>query len=221
MRPFLAVLPLALLACEKQPAFIKVKVPQDSMHSVRMDPVLPPFVKKGDTLQLRASAFQADKSYLGPAKQVKWSSSDPAVALVSLDGLVTIVSSGKAEISAETVGYDAAHTAKIGVEAIILDKIEVVPPPEIQEGNKFHMGEILMFTAKVTNDRGGEVSLADLERSGQKLHWKNVGWAATIAINGEVEGRAIGEGQLLAEAGELSGRLKIEVLDWKPEKKRR
>ena len=43
-----------------------------------------------------------------------------------------------------------------------------------------------------------------------------------LAVNGEAEGRAIGEGQIVAEAGEISGRIKIEVLDWKkPERKRR
>ena len=49
----LAVVTTALVACEKQPAYIKVKVPQDSLHSVRMDPVLPPFTARGDTIKLR------------------------------------------------------------------------------------------------------------------------------------------------------------------------
>lgn len=213
MRPvawiLLAALP-ALFACEKQPAYIKVKVPQSSLHSVRMDPVLPPFTKKGDTIKLRASAFYKDDSYMGPPKRVKWSSTDPSVATVGLDGLVTIVSSGDTQVRAMTVGGEKVLEAGLAVKAVIIEKIKIIPPENLVDGHSIHMGDIVKFSAKVLNDRDQVVPDA-------KVKWRNSGWAATVAVDGEVEGRAIGEGQLVAESGPAVDRFTLKVLDWRKE----
>ena len=82
------LLTLALAACEKQPERIRVKLPKEAVQSVKMEPQLPVFEKKGDTIHLRASAFEKGDVYMGPAK-VKWTVADPSVASVNYEGLVT------------------------------------------------------------------------------------------------------------------------------------
>jgi hypothetical protein len=217
-RSVLSLAPLALaglIGCEKQPHEIKVKAPQASVHSVRADPVLAPFERKGDTIKLRTSAFAEDGSYMGTPKAVKWSSTDESVATVAPDGLVTIVASGKTEIVAKTEGYEKVLEGRLPVSAVIIDKVEIVPPAEgFVNGNQFHLGEFVKLDAKVYDDRGNVIPDA-------KVTWRNLGWAATVAVNGEIEARAIGKGQIMAEAGPHSAKFEIEVLDWKKPSKRR
>jgi hypothetical protein len=197
---------LLLIACEKQPASIRVKMPRDALQSVKMDPVVPPFEKKNETLQLRASAFDKDGVFMGPAK-VTWSSSDPSVAVVNTDGLVTIVSSGRSEIKASGSGYEKALDATLAVRAVIVDKVRIVSP-DGTEHPKIHLGETMQFKAEVLDDRGNAVPDA-------KVKWRTSDYAATVSMTGELEGRAIGDTQLIAEAGPKNTRMEILVLDWK------
>jgi hypothetical protein len=203
---------VALIACEKQPATIKVKMPRDAIQSVKMDPVVPPFEHKNDTIQLRASAFDKDGAFMGPAK-VSWSSSDPSVAVINTDGLVTIVSSGKAEIKASGVGYEKPLDGTLALRASIIDKVKIVPP----EGGvppKIHLGETMQFKAEVLDDRGNVIPDA-------KVKWRTSDYAATVTMTGELEGRAIGDTQLILEAGPKLARMDILVLDWKKGAKQR
>src|SRR5262249_54576140 len=125
---FSLLLALALLAaCEKQPASIKVKGPRDAVESVKMNPTFAPFEQKGDTIKLRASAFDADGAFMGAA-HVKWDSSDRSTATVDQMGLVTILSSGEVEIKATSVGYDKELTASLPLKAVITAKVKIVPP---------------------------------------------------------------------------------------------
>ncbi len=204
---------VAVVGCKKEPAQIRIKVPQASYASVRMDPKLPPFERKRDTLKLRASSFYKDDSYMGTAK-VKWSSSDPSVATVSLDGLVEIVSSGETMIKATTTELEKPLEATFPIKAVIIDKIEIVPPDDLGENNSLHLGETKQFTAKVYNDRGAVIE-------GAKVKWRCSDYAATVTMTGELEGRAIGDTQVIAEAGPALTRFNVNVLDWKKEKKKR
>lgn len=201
-------------ACEKHPKYIKVKAPQASMHSIRMDPVLPAFTKKGDTIKLRASAFYKDDSYMGPPKKVKWTSSDSSVATVSLDGLVTIISSGATKIAATTKAGDKTIDAHLDIKAVIIARVEVIPPEDLGENNSIHMGDEVKFTAKVYNDRGDVIPDA-------KVKWRTSDYAATVGPDGTVEGRSLGDTQVIAEAGQHHKRFVINVLDWRKTKKKK
>jgi hypothetical protein len=194
-----------LVGCEKQPASIKVKLPRDAVQSVKMDPIVPPFEKKGDTMQLRASAFDKDGVFVGPAK-VSWSSSDPSSFVVNSDGLISVMASGKAEIKASGVGYDQPLEGTLSVRAVIIDKVRIVSPAEGEQ--KIHLGETLLYKAEVLDDRGHVIPDA-------KVKWRTTNFAATVAVNGELEGRAIGDTQLVAEAGAKTARINVAVLDWK------
>lgn len=201
----LVLVGLTAAACEKQPASIKVKGPRDALESVKMNPTFPPFEKKGDTIKLRASAFDESGAFMGAAN-VKWDSSDRSTATVDQAGLVTILSSGKVDITATSVGYEKELTASLPLQAVITDKLRIVPPEGLQK-MEVHLGEVLQFKAEVLDDRGAVIPDA-------KVRWRSSSFAVTVTDGGEVEGRAIGNAQLVAESGPATARLEVEVLDW-------
>lgn len=207
MRPLPVLLAIGVLAsaCEKQPASIKVKLPRDSIQSTKTEPQLPPFTRKGDTIKLRASSFDAKDVYMGPAV-VKWTSSDPTVATVNGDGLVTILSSGEATIKATSTGYEKTLEDGFKVTAVIIGSVKIVPPEP--GADKIHLGETKKFTAEVLDDRGNPIQ-------GAKVRWRTSDYAATVTGDGEVEGRAMGDTQLVVEADSKTARFQIVVLDWK------
>ncbi|MCC7382918.1 MAG: Ig-like domain-containing protein [Deltaproteobacteria bacterium] len=203
--PFLwmGVLLIALTGCEKQPAKIRVKLPRDAVQSVKMDPVLPPFTKKGESITLRASAFDKDDVYMGPAK-VKWSVQDGTVAAVNYEGSVTILSSGDTKVIATSEGYEQTLTAELPIKAVIVEQVKISGPPE----NKLHLGDTLQLAAQAIDDRGNPIADA-------KIEWRTSDYAATVSPTGEVEGRAIGDTQVIAEADGKVARYEVIVLDWK------
>lgn len=197
------LLTLALAACEKQPERIRVKLPKEAVQSVKMEPQLPVFEKKGDTIHLRASAFEKGDVYMGPAK-VKWTVADSSVASVNYEGLVTVLSSGETKVVATTEGYEKVLTAELPIKVVIIDKVKIVAPGEA----KVHLGETIQLKAEVYDDRGKLIPDA-------KVSWRTSDYAATVSVTGEVEGRAIGDTQVIAESGNKSDRFNIDVLDWK------
>lgn len=206
-RALRSLLPIFLLlgaaACEKQPAYIKVKGPRDAVESVKMEPSFPVFEKKGDTLKLRASAFDKDGVFMGQAR-VKWDSSDRTVATVDATGLVTVLSSGEATIKATGEGYEVPLDAALSIKASIIGKVRIVP----EEGKKqLHLGQTKQLKAEVLDDRGNVIP-------GAKQRWRSSSFAATVTDTGELEGRAIGNTTLTVEAGGFTDRLEYEVLDW-------
>jgi hypothetical protein len=212
----ITTLAAGLLGCEVHPTAIKVRPPQGSFTSVREEPVLPKFERKGDTIKLRASAYDKKGQYMGPAKGARWSTTDGTVATVGLDGLVEITGSGTTKIVA-TGKYDGkALSHGLTVNAVIIAKVEIEPPAEgLVDENGLHMGETVKFVAKVYNDKGEVIPDA-------KAKWRTSSYAATVGIDGTVEGRAIGEAQLVVEAGNHNARFSLRVLDWKkPARKRR
>lgn len=190
-------------ACEKQPAKIRIKLPREAVQSVKMEPVLPPFEKKGDTIKLRASAFDKGDVYMGTAN-VKWSVADSSVASVNYEGVVTILSSGETKVIAEGQGYEQKLTAELPIKAVIIEKIKIVAP---EGGDKLHLGETKQYKAEVLDDRGNVVPDA-------KVTWRTSDFAATVTVTGEVEGRAMGDTQIVAEVGALNDRYTVVILDW-------
>lgn len=206
----------ALVAgCEAEPVKIVIKGPKDAVESTKMKPQIAPFGKKGDTYALRASAFDKKGRYMGSAK-VEWKSSNTEVATVSQSGVVTILSSGKFKVSAESVGYKTSFSDTISMSAVIVDTIRIADPkPEKGKPLIMPIGEIKKFVAEVLNDRGEVIP-------GAKVEWNSSSWAATVTPTGEVEARAIGNTTISAEAknGETA-RIDLSVEDWANKKKRR
>ena len=212
----ITTLAVGLLGCEVHPTSIKVRPPQGSFTSVRDEPVLPKFERKGDTIKLRASAYDKKGQYMGPAKGARWSTTDGTVATVGLDGLVEITGSGTAKIVA-TGKYDGKELSHgLDVNAVIISKVEIEPPTEgLVDKDGLHMGESVKFVSKVYDDKGKVIEDA-------KVKWRTSSFAATVGVDGTVEGRAIGEAQLVLESGSHNARFSLRVLDWKkPTRKRR
>lgn len=199
---------LVLVACTAEPAEIRVKGPRDALESVNMVPKFAPFEKKGDTIKLRASAFGSNGAFMGPAK-VRWSSSDPSVATVNQLGLVTVLSSGTAEITAKTEGYSKTLEAGLEISASIVGGIRKVSP-EVDKAEVLDipMGKEIQFKAEVLDDHGEVMPEA-------KIRWSTSNWAATVTPAGLVEGRAMGTVQITAEnkKGDTV-RWEAKVIDW-------
>lgn len=209
---------LVVSACEKVPSEIRIKGPLDAVESLqkRKDAktVFPTFENKGDTIKLRVSSFDDRGVYMGVAP-VKWDSTDRTVASIDQSGVVTILGSGKSVIKARTTKLEKELSAEVPIEAVIVDKIRWVDPPESEAPIEMPMGEIKNFKAEVLDDRGNVIEDA-------KIDWNASSWAVTVTPTGEVEARAIGSATLTAEAknGERV-RHDISVVDWVKKKKRR
>jgi hypothetical protein len=200
----LSVLAALSLACEKEPASIKVKGPRDAVESTKMEPSFAPFEKKGDTIRLRASAFDKDGVFMGAAV-VQWDSSNREVATVDSTGLVTILGSGEAQIKATTTNTKVPLEGSLPIKASIIDKVKIVLPEGASK--KIHLGDVVQWKADVLDDRGNVIP-------GAKSRWRSSSYAATVTDSGEVEGRALGTATIFVNAGPASDRVDIEVLDW-------
>jgi uncharacterized protein YjdB len=211
----LLLLALALTGCSREPKSIRIKGPRDAVESTKMTPQFAPFEKKGDTIQLRASGFDDQDRYIATIP-VKWDSSDREVATVSQTGVVTFLSTGKVKISAQSTETETPLEASIDLEAIIVKDIRLVDPPKEQQvGYKLPMGEIRQLKAEVLDDRGEVIPDA-------KIEWRVSSYAVTVTPTGEMEARAIGTAQVVAEAENgSSARLDVEVTDWEKKKKSR
>lgn len=207
---------LVLSGCEKHPSSIKVKGPRDAVESTKADPQFAPFEKQGDTIKLRASAFDDKGTFMGNAKNVKWDSSDRTVATVNQEGLVTILSSGKTSIEAVAMADGKELRDALPISAVIISDIRIVDPvPEPNKSLELALGEIKNFKAEVIDDRGNVIPDASIE-------WRSSSFAATVTPDGEVEGRAIGTTQITAETKTgKTARIDLMVEDWKKPARRR
>ena len=204
--PWLWGLMTALSACKAEPASIRVKGPRDAVESVKMDPKFAPFTKKGETIKLRASSFDKEGVYMGPA-QVRWDSSDRTVATVDHQGVVTILSSGEVDVIAKTEGLKSELEGKLSLAAEIVSDVRLANPKE--DSIELALGEIRQLEAQAIDDRGRPMKDA-------KLYWESSSFAATVTPTGELEGRAIGTTQISVEDREgHSDRLDVNVVDWK------
>ncbi|MBK8010676.1 MAG: Ig-like domain-containing protein [Deltaproteobacteria bacterium] len=242
IREALLVLALAwTAACSPKIAEIQIKGPPSSVSSSRLAPeatavlgsLFPVFEKPGETLQLRVSAFNRDGAYLG-STPVEWKSSDLSVATVSADGLVTVQSSGTFIVSATTTDLEPTLSASLSLRAVIVGSVRIAGQDaelggkaSLQRGSdgahtnrlkadrartqplELALGETVSLRAEVLNDRDEVIEDA-------KVRWRSTGYAVSVTPEGEVEGRAIGNTQLVAEAKGQTARIDVRVVDWRP-----
>lgn len=108
-------------ANDKITAVCEVKVP---IHTtgIELEPTEIVGLRKGDTEKLTVSFKPANTE---DSKEVKWTSSDPTVASVNNDGVVTGLAKGKATITVTTV--DGKHTAScvVTVKEVPIDPNKV------------------------------------------------------------------------------------------------
>ena len=169
---------------------------------------LPVLERRGETLKLRALAFDAEGRFLREAA-VRWQSVDPSVATVDASGVLTAQSSGQTQVVAVLDKSDPPRRASIDVRALIIGDIKIVrPQPVGGRSLTLPMGRYLRFEAEVRNDQGRVVREAD-------VRWESTTWAATIGMNGEAEGRALGRTHIIARtANGVSDKVELHITDW-------
>ena len=205
---------ILLCACESGPDSIKIKGPRDALDMGKEASLFPVYERKGDTVQLRVSAFDKKGRFQG-AVPVKWDSSDRTVATVSQEGVVTFLSSGDVKVTATTQD-EKKLTAAVPLKAVIVKDIRIIEP-KVEKGAMLEipMGETMQFKAEVLDDRGNVIEDA-------KIKWNSTSYAATVTITGEMEGRSMGKTQIEAEASNgATARVNVDVGDWKKKKRRR
>jgi hypothetical protein len=92
----------------------------------------PPTLKVGQTAQFSATGNYADNSTQDLTSQVQWSSSNPAVASVDANGVVTAKGSGTATITATTGGKQGQST--VTVSETVFTGVQPAPAPASRPG---------------------------------------------------------------------------------------
>lgn len=149
-------------------------------------------IKKGTTAQLKVIYNPDDTT---DSKEVTWKSSNPSVAEVDKNGLVTAIADGTAVITA-TVGTKSA-AYDIEVKEVKLVSIS------IKESTTIHRGEDETLTVTYNP--------ADTTDS------KNVTWSSSdetivkVDANGKVTALGLGEANVTAEVGNFKALCKVTV----------
>lgn len=172
---------LALLAsCEKQKiAVTSVSVSPDKAELVA-----------GRTTQVTATVQPANAT----EKTIQWSSSNPSVATVSDNGLVTAIAGGSATITAKAGDKQASCTVTVTVPvaSVTLDKTELT----LIQGNS----EMLAAT----------VSPSDA--TDKTIFWESSDTSvATVDQNGNITAVKAGKSIITAKAGGLSATCTVTV----------
>ena len=148
-----------------------------------------------DRLDLTVDRSETLKAVITPADAsqiVRWSSSDPATAIVSDDGTVTGIAPGNAVITATTAdGTDLSAQCSVNVSPVLVTSITVTPSSLV-----LHPGETGTLTAAVLPANAGNRS----------VEWTSGNPSvATVNADGLVEAKAVGTAVITATATDGSG----------------
>ncbi len=147
------------------------------------------FSALGESGTLRATVLDQYEAVL-PDAPLAWASTDPSVAAVSGDGVVTAMGAGSALV--EVTSGSAAAQARITVTQVP-EAIEVVPSPIALSGP----GDTLRVVA-VVRDAGGH------EVPGQAVTWTSGDEAVlTVDVEGLLSAVSVGTTTLSAASGDL------------------
>jgi uncharacterized protein YjdB len=161
--------------------------PPAAVASVTLAPEAP-VILVGQTVQLVATVLDERRSRL--ERPIAWSSSDPAVARVDQQGLVTGVGKGSATIAAGANGKSASVRVTVNE-----------PPPQVvpvasvvlnAATRSIRVGETTTWTA-AARDRSGN-TLAD-----RRVTWSSSDPRVATVSNGVITGLAPGRAEIAAE----------------------
>ena len=150
----------------------------------------------GETALLTATATDSGGSAISDPV-VNWSSSDPGVATVNHEGLVTAVSNGTATITATLDGASAFATVTVSA----IDRIDVLPVSALLAS----AGETVQLTATAYDANDQEIPDAEIT-------WSSSDPAvATVDPIGLVTAVANGTATITAAAGDVSMDIEVSV----------
>lgn len=109
-----------------------------------------PDMEVGETLRLRATAEDAAGNEL-PARDVRWSTDAPQVAMVSMSGEVTAISQGTATITASIEGKRGSARVSVESNAAKISIASISPDPMVEGQSVVITGQ--GFDAVATNNR--------------------------------------------------------------------
>ena len=111
-------------------AYLQIDSPSDVLSSV------------GEVVQLDATAYSSSSATVTPV-QYSWSSSDPAIATVNSNGLVTAVSAGSVTIHASAAGFDVSVQLDVSIPTVVsTGNDENVPDAEGQPDSNDEVTEV-------------------------------------------------------------------------------
>ena len=152
----------------------------------------------GATVQLSATVRDQNNNPM-TGQTVTWSSANTAVATVSGNGLVTAVSNGTSQITAQS--GSASGTANITVAEPVPTRIAITPSSHTLES----IGATVQLTATVRDQRNNVMS-------GQTITWSSGDeTVATVDGNGLVTAVSNGMAEITAKSGGLSSGADISV----------
>ena len=168
--------------------------------SVSVGPAEATMTALGDIVRLTATAFDANGRAVKDA-EFFWESSDDAVATVDGSGLVTAVDNGTATIMASTGG--ARGTSVVTVTVVVVPGWVVATPPRAT----LFVGDTVRLSAEVRDASGNAIEDAEVVWS------SGTESVATVNQEGLVRAVATGEAIVMAEAEEVSDRVRVTVVE--------
>lgn len=169
-----------------------------SFRAIGIDPAgneSRPLTRVGETLRFTAGGIDAD-GFRVLIEDAQWSSSNERVFTVDQRGLVTAVSSGRAELRAKYQKF--ADMVPVVVKIIASIKLDPADPQLLK------VGSAIKFKAKVLDDHGEE--LRDF-----RVKWSIQG-DAIANDDGLVLGMKRGDAALIARTGAAQSMVKITVV---------
>ncbi len=140
----------------------------------------------GRTVQLAAQPRDAEDNALA-GREVAWSSSDPEVATVDQNGVVTGVAEGTARITATSEGKSGAATVAVRPAAVATITLSTTTLTLVED-------EEATVSATLRDDQGNELAAA-----GRTIEWSSSDQGvATVSSSGRVRGRAPGTATITA-----------------------
>ena len=156
----------------------------------------------GTSSQLQATATMSDgtqQALSSSSPSITWQSSQPSMATVSAQGLVTAVGKGAAQVSATYEGVSGNTSVTVGPPALV--SIAVTPSP-----SSLPIGETEQLTATGTFTDGATQNLT------QTVTWNSSAPAtASVSVAGAALAKAIGTTTISATSGTVTGTASLTV----------
>ncbi|MYH19120.1 MAG: Ig domain-containing protein, partial [Gemmatimonadetes bacterium] len=173
---------------------------EQTADSIEITPSSITLAQVGETGQFTAVVYDANDRII-PGAAMVWSSSNPEIAAVDANGLVTAVAPGDALITASSGGVSTSRPVYV----------EVAPEPSrivlnISEATLAAVGQSLQLDAQVYDDNNAAIPGAAVAWSSSRPE------VATVDAGGLVIAVSNGTTQVMASSGDASAQATIHVV---------
>jgi uncharacterized protein YjdB len=152
----------------------------------------------GNSLQLQALATLSNGTSEDVTASATWSSSQPSIATVNVQGNVAGVGTGSATLAASYQGTTASAVVSVGPAALVA--ITITPNP-----SSFPIGESEQLVAT------GKFSDGSSQNLTQSVTWSSSGSEVAVNPSGSVVAKAVGTVTISASSGSILGTATLTV----------